>query len=59
MPILLVFRDSVSLYVTRKGWENGGLSTAKIRLQNGANQIRFTGDTRYVELDFFDIRPVK
>ena len=42
-----------------KAGKMGGLSTAKIRLQNGANQIRFTGDTRYVELDFFDIRPVK
>ncbi|RRJ62063.1 carbohydrate-binding protein [Paenibacillus oralis] len=49
----------VSLYVTRKGWENWGLSTAKIKLRDGENKIRFTKDTGEVELDFFDIRPVK
>lgn len=49
----------VSLYVTRKGWENWGLSTAKISLQDDENKIRFTKNTGDVELDFFDIRPVK
>ncbi|GGH10775.1 family 43 glycosylhydrolase [Paenibacillus segetis] len=46
------------LYITNKGWENWGLSTARIQLEAGMNKIRFTKDVGDVELDFFDIKQV-
>lgn len=47
-----------NLYVVLKGWENWGLSTARISLKAGDNTIRFTKGVGEAELDFFDLRPV-
>ncbi|GAB6926570.1 hypothetical protein JCM10914A_05530 [Paenibacillus sp. JCM 10914] len=44
-------------HITNKGWENWGLSTARIQLKAGANTIRFTKGEGYGEIDFFDIKP--
>lgn len=50
---------SDTLSVTNKGWENWGLSTARIQLEAGVNTIRLKGNKGEVELDFFDIRHAK
>ncbi len=44
-------------YITNKGWENWGLSTARVQLKAGVNKIRFSKGEGYGELDFFDIKP--
>jgi GH43 family beta-xylosidase len=44
-------------HITNKGWENWGLSTARVQLKAGANKIRFTKGEGYGEIDFFDIKP--
>lgn len=44
-------------YITHKGWENWGLSTANIHLTAGTNTIRFSKGDGYGEVDFFDIKP--
>ncbi|RED32329.1 family 43 glycosylhydrolase [Paenibacillus sp. VMFN-D1] len=46
-------------YITNKGWENWGLSTARIQLHAGTNTIRFTKGAGYGEIDFFDIKRAK
>ncbi|WP_411835315.1 family 43 glycosylhydrolase [Paenibacillus pabuli] len=45
-------------HITNKGWENWGLSTARVQLNAGVNKIRFSKGEGYGELDFFDIKPV-
>ncbi|EFU39099.1 Alpha-N-arabinofuranosidase [Paenibacillus vortex V453] len=44
-------------HITNKGWENWGLSTARVQLKAGVNQIRFSKGEGYGEIDFFDIKP--
>lgn len=44
-------------YITNKGWENWGLSTARVQLKAGVNKIRFSKGEGYGELDFIDIKP--
>lgn len=48
----------VTLAVIPKGWENWGLSTARIQLKDGVNKLRFTKDRGEFELDSFDIMPL-
>lgn len=48
----------VTLAVLPKGWENWGLSTARIQLKDGVNKLRFTKDRGEFELDSFDIMPL-
>lgn len=48
----------VTLAVLPKGWENWGLSTARIRLKDGGNELRFAKGRGEFELDFFDILPL-
>lgn len=45
-------------YITNKGWENWGLSTARVQLKAGQNKIRFAKGEGYGEIDFIDIKPV-
>jgi hypothetical protein len=45
-------------YITNKGWENWGLSTARIQLKAGINKLRFTKGEGYGEIDFIDIKPL-
>jgi hypothetical protein len=44
-------------WVTNKGWDNWGTSTANIYLNAGTNQVRFSKGTSYAELDVFDLFP--
>lgn len=44
-------------HITNKGWENWGLSTARIQLKAGVNTIRFSKGEGYGEIDFIDIKP--
>ena len=44
-------------HITNKGWENWGLSTARVQLKAGVNTIRFSKGEGYGEIDFFDIKP--
>lgn len=44
-------------YITHKGWENWGLSTARVQLNAGENTIRFAKGDGYGEIDFIDIKP--
>ncbi|MCM3698074.1 family 43 glycosylhydrolase [Paenibacillus macerans] len=46
-----------NFYVTNKGWENWGTSTARLTLNAGWNKIRFAKGNGYAELDFFDLFP--
>ncbi|MBY0010993.1 family 43 glycosylhydrolase [Paenibacillus typhae] len=43
--------------ITNKGWENWGLSTARIQLNAGTNTLRFAKGDGYGEIDFIDIKP--
>ncbi|WP_342479684.1 family 43 glycosylhydrolase [Paenibacillus sp. FSL F4-0097] len=49
---------SSPFYITNKGWENWGLSTARIQLKAGMNKLRFTKGEGYGEIDFIDIKPL-
>jgi GH43 family beta-xylosidase len=49
---------SSPFYITNKGWENWGLSTARIQLKAGMNKLRFTKGDGYGEIDFIDIKPL-
>ncbi|WP_438495856.1 family 43 glycosylhydrolase [Paenibacillus sp. IHBB 3054] len=49
---------SSPFYITNKGWENWGLSTARVQLKAGQNKIRFAKGEGYGEIDFIDIKPV-
>lgn len=46
-----------AFHITNKGWENWGLSTARIQLKAGVNKIKFTKGDGYGEIDYFDIKP--
>lgn len=48
---------SKPFYITHKGWENWGLSTARIQLKAGENTIRFAKGDGFGEIDFIDIKP--
>lgn len=48
---------SKPFYITRKGWENWGLSTARIQLEAGGNKVRFAKGDGFGEIDFIDIKP--
>lgn len=50
---------SVTAAVHPKGWNNWGVSTAKIQLKDGVNQLRFTKNRGEFELDCFDLLPLK
>ncbi|MDU4694773.1 MAG: family 43 glycosylhydrolase [Paenibacillus sp.] len=51
--------SSVTLSVLPKGWDNWGLSTARIQLKDGENKLRFTRDRGKFGLDFFDLLPLR
>jgi hypothetical protein len=50
---------SVTATVHPKGWNNWGVSTAKIQLKDGVNKLRFTKNRGEFELDCFDLLPLK
>ncbi|WP_169086189.1 family 43 glycosylhydrolase [Paenibacillus sp. PL91] len=45
------------LCIANKGWENWGLSTARIQLKAGWNKIRFSKGEGHGEIDCLDIKP--
>lgn len=51
--------EGSNFYVAYSGWNNWGLSTAKIHLNKGFNTIRFTKKEHFAEIDSIDIFSVK
>ncbi|PZE22170.1 family 43 glycosylhydrolase [Paenibacillus xerothermodurans] len=48
-----------NFYTAYSGWNNWGLSTAKVHLNKGVNTIRITHKEHFAEIDSIDLFPAK